>query len=324
MNRNRARRDVWQKTNAIALVVVVVMLFTASSACAQTDAQQKAQARQNEAAAEQAQDASDETPAARVARCWQLILDSLHDTKNGDRQAQAMNALSEMPNNARATGLIAEGMKDPNMDVRTAAILAAGKTKAPALVRPLRRLLDDPEPQVVFAAATTLWIDFKDRSGEDILDAVADGDRKANPSLMHGAQHDMSRTMHSPSTLAKIGITTGAGLLLGPFGFAVSGVEYWRKNGADSARVEALNLLSEDKDPAVHGELVAALSDKDPGVRAAAAHQLGAYRSRANAAAIAPLVDDSRLPVRLSAAAAYINSMAGSAYAARSSKAKKR
>lgn len=254
---------------------------------------------------------TDETPAQRVDRCWKLIEESLADTKNGDKQAQAMNALSEMPKNAKALGMIAKSMTDPNIDVRTAAVLAAGKVKSPVLVAPLRKLLNDPEPEVVFAAATTLWKEFHDHSGEDILQAVAEGDRKANPSLMHGAKNNMSHTMHSPSALTRIGVTTAGGMLLGPFGFAIGGVDYIRKNGPGSARVQSINLLAEQKLPGFREDLVDLLEDKDEGVRAAAVHQLGAYGNAGDASVIAPLVDDSKLPVRLSASAAYINVMGG-------------
>ena len=271
----------------------------------------KAQAKQDQTSqAAAAVVPSDETPSARLDRCWHLINDNLNDTKNIDKRTEAMNALSEMPTNPRALDMIAAAMKDPDIDVRTAAVLAAGKTKAPRLLPPLRKLLNDPEPQVVFAAATTLWKDYKDHSGEDILATVASGDRKANPSLMHGADNDMQHTMHSPSELAKIGITTGAGLLLGPFGFGVSAIEYIRKNG-DSARVQSLNLLADLKTPGVREEFIDCLSDKDPGVRAAAVMNLGKLHSPAYGPKIAPLVDDDKLPVRLSAAAAYINSLSG-------------
>ncbi len=252
---------------------------------------------------------SAETPAQTVQRCWQMLTDSVQDAKHFEIRTQALNALSSFKSNLRADALIAAAMKDPNLDVRTAAILAAGKNKSRTLVAPVRKLLDDPEPQVVFAAATTLWKQFKDKSGEDVLAEIAAGDRKANPNLIHGAKHDIDRTLHSPSALEKIGITTAAGLVLGPFGFSVSAVEYARKNGSDSARVQSIELLAEERTEDVREQMRTALDDKDPGVRAAAAMVLGSFHRSQDAHSIAPLLEDSKLPVRLAAAAAFIDSM---------------
>ena len=163
----------------------------------------------------------------------------------------------------------------------------------------------------MFAAATTLWTQFKDRSGEDILADIAAGDRKANSGLVNGAKHDISRTLHSPSALTKIGLETGAGLVLGPFGFSVSAVEYARKNGSDSARVKSIELLAEVRTTDIREQMESALSDKDPGVRAAAAKVLGSFHRPQDAKLIEPLFGDSKLPVRLAAAAAYINCLSG-------------
>ena len=248
-----------------------------------------------------------ETPAETIKRCWQLLTDSVQDAKHTEIRTQALNGLSSLGWSMRADGLIAAAMKDPNLDVRSAAILAAGKTKSRSLIEPVRALLDDAEPEVVFAAATTLWKQFADKSGEDILAAIAAGDRKANPSLIHGAEHDISRTVHSPSALEKIGIVTGAGLVLGPFGFSVSAVEYARKNGADTARIQAIDLLAEEKTDGVREQMKSALDDKDLGVRAAAVKVLGSFRRSQDSKAIAALLDDPKLPVRLAAAAAYID-----------------
>jgi HEAT repeat protein len=248
-----------------------------------------------------------ETPAETQKRAWQLLTENLEDTKHADNRAPALNALSSLGSNPRANGLIAEAMKDPNLDIRTAAILAAGKSKSRALIAPMKKLLDDPEPQVVFAAATTLWKPFKDKSGEDILTAVAAGERKANPNLVNSAKHDISRTIHSQSALEKIGIMTTAGLVLGPFGFSVGAVEYARKNGADTARVQAIDLLGEEQTKDIHDQMRAGLDDKDPGVRAESVKVLANFHSAEDLKAIAPLLDDSKLPVRLAAAAAYID-----------------
>jgi HEAT repeat protein len=252
-----------------------------------------------------------EPPAATLARSWQLLTDSVQDAKHVDSRTQALNALSDLGSNPRADNLIAAAMKDPDLDVRSAAILAAGKAKARALDGPVQKLLDDPEPQVVFAAATTLWKEFRDHSGEDILAAVAAGDRKANPTLIHGAEHDMSRTMHSPSALAKIGLTTGAGLVLGPFGFSISAIEYARKNGGDNARVQAIELLAQERTEGVRDQMKSTLDDSDAGVRAAAVRVLGGFHRPEDAPDIALLLDDSKLPVRLAAAAAYIDCRSG-------------
>jgi HEAT repeat protein len=254
-----------------------------------------------------------ETPAETIKRCWQSLTDSVQDAKHTDTRSQALNALSSLGSSTRADGLIAVAMKDPNLDVRTAAIIAAGKTKSHSLVEPVRKLLDDTEPQVVFVAATTLWKQFADRGGEDILAAIAAGDRKANPSLIHGAAHDISRTLHSPSALEKIGIETGAAMVLGPFGFSISAVEYARKNGGNSARIEAIDLLAENKTEGIRDQMKFALDDNDAGVRAAAVKALANFHRSQDSKAIATLLNDSKLPVRLAAAAAYIDCLSGSA-----------
>jgi len=254
-----------------------------------------------------------ETPEERTKRCWQSLTDSVQDAKHTETRSQALNALSSLAWSKRADGLIAAAMKDPDLDVRTADILAAGKAKSHVLVEPAKKLLDDTEPQVVFAAATTLWKQFGDKSGEDILAAIAAGDRKANPSLIHGAKHDISRTLHSPSALEKIGIMTGAGMVLGPFGFSISAVEYVRKNGGDTARIQAIDLLAEDRTEGVRDQMKSALDDKDSGVRAAAVKVLGNFHRSQDSKAIAVLLDDPKLPVRLAAAAAYIDCLSSGA-----------
>ena len=255
---------------------------------------------------------SAETPAETTKRCWQLLTGSVQDARHTETRTQALDALSSLGGMARADELIAAAMKDPNLDVRTAAVLAAGKSRSRSLVAPLRKLLDDAEPQVVFSAATTLWKQFADKSGADILAAIAAGGRKANPTLIHGARNDINRTLHSPGALEKIGIQAGAGMVLGPFGFAMDAVEYARKNGGgDSARVEAIDLLAEDKSGAIHDQMKSALDDNDAGVRAAATRALGSYHRREDAGAIAVLLDDAKRPVRLAAAAAYIDCLSG-------------
>ena len=198
--------------------------------------------------------------------------------------------------------------RDPDLDVRTAAALAAGQTRDRNLTTPLRNLLDDKEPQVAFTAAMTLW-KMNDKSGEDILVAVVDGDRSAGPTLMHGTEHKINKELHDPAAMAKMGALQGASMLLGPFGFGITAFEYIHQSGGDLSRVSAIEEIAQERTEPIHKELVAALGDKDQAVRAAAAKALVDYHDKATSMAVYALLADSKQPVRLTAAAAYLRTM---------------
>jgi HEAT repeat protein len=248
---------------------------------------------------------TDAPPKKPAERAWPLITDALAPTQRLEPRVQALAALATMGTNARAAELITTSLTDKSLDVRAAAALAAGQTKNPRLLPALRKALNDPEPQVAYTAAVVLW-KMKDHSGEDLLMDVADGERRGNATLLRGARHSAALTLHDPTALATIGIEQGAGLLLGPFGIGIAAVEYARKNGGDSTRATAIDLLAEQHTPAVHQEFLDGLKDKDPIVRAASAKALGQWPGAETAAAVALLFDDSKLPVRVTAAATYI------------------
>jgi HEAT repeat protein len=246
--------------------------------------------------------------AQNTQEAWDMLTNAANDPKHPDVRIQALAALGTLGVNTQAEPLIAAAMKDPDVDVRTAAVLAAGQTKNRNLTTNIRNMLDDKEPQVVFAAATTLW-KMNDRSGEDILIAVVDGDRKATAGLKDSAMHTMNKDLHSPSALARIGALQAGSMLLGPFGIGITAYEYMRKNGGDSARVTAIEQISQEKTNPIRANLISALGDKDPAVRAAAAKALGMdYHDKGVSDALLPVFDDTKKPVRLTAAAAYINS----------------
>ncbi len=252
-----------------------------------------------------ARDRTHNTVAQNNDEAWSMLATAVQDPKHPDLRIQALSALGIIGINPRSEKLIAAAMKDPDVDVRTAAVLSAGQTKSRNLTTNIRAMLDDKEPQVAFIAATTLW-KMNDRSGEDILMSVANGDRSATPHLVNGAMHQANKELHDPAALARIGALQGASMLLGPFGFGITAVEYMRKNGGDSARVLAIQQLSQENTAPVRNELIAALTDKDPAVRAAAATALGGYREKSIPNALLPLFDDTKAPVRLTAAAAYL------------------
>ncbi len=244
------------------------------------------------------------TPAQLRDEAWTMLTQAATQ-KGVELHVQALAALGTMGANSRSLALIRTAMTDKEVDVRSAAVLAAGQTKSANLTSDLRRALDDKDPGVAFTAAITLW-KMQDRSGEDILVAVADGDRKTAPGFVAGTEHNITRELRDPAGLARYGATQGAYMLLGPFGMGLTAYEYLHKNGGDASRVTALEAIAENHTAPIRQELIAALGDKDLGVRAAAAKALGRYREADVAPALAKVFDDTKPPVRLTAAAAYL------------------
>jgi HEAT repeat protein len=249
--------------------------------------------------------AKPKTPAELREQAWTMLTTAVTDDKHEETRTQALAALGLMGANSRSLSLIKDAMKDKDVDIRVAAALAAGETKSPNITTELRSLLDDKEPTVDFVAALTLW-KMHDRSGEDILTAVADGDRKTSGSLVSGTKHSINKELHDPTAMAKYGATQGAYLLLGPFGIGLTAIEYLRKNGGDSARVSAIEAVSQNHTNPIRLELIGATMDKDLGVRAAACKALARYHDKDVPPALAKVFDDAKPPVRLTAAAAYL------------------
>ncbi len=244
------------------------------------------------------------TPAQRNEQAWKMLSDALDDSKHLQNQIQALAALGIL-RGPRSEKMLTDAMNDPDMDVRTAAALAAGQTMDRNLTTPLRNLLDDKEPEVVFTAATTLW-KMGDRSGEDVLMSVVDGDRSTNPGLVHGTEHKISRDLHDPAKLAKLGAIQGAYMLAGPFGYGITAFQFLHQTGGNAARVAAIEQISQERTAPIHKDLMGALEDKDPTVRAAAAKALVDYHDKETSNAIYALFVDPKNPVRLQAAAAYL------------------
>jgi hypothetical protein len=244
------------------------------------------------------------TPEEKNHVAWKMLTDAEADAKHPQTRIQGLAALGLL-RTPQSEKMIVDAMHDPDLDVRTAAALAAGLTKDRNFTTPLRNLLDDKEPQVVFIAAVTLW-KMGDKSGEDILMAVVDGDRSATPTLIHGTEHTINSDLHNPAMLARIGAIQGAAMLLGPFGFGLTAFEYIHKSGGDLSRVTAIEQISQERIEPVHKELVAALGDKDPTVRAASAKALVDYHDKPTSDAVYALLEDPKQPVRLTSAAAYL------------------
>ncbi len=238
-------------------------------------------------------------------RAWTIITDAAGPGRPAHDRIQAMAALGTMGNDERAARLIEEGFTAKDYDVRVAAVLAAGLTKNPKLIPALQRVLDDDNALVAYTAAITLW-KMHDTSGQDLLTAVALGDRKAGVGLIKGEKHKAAKELHSPKTMGMIAVNQASGYFLGPFGVGLKAIEIVNKNSGAVPRAQAIDELAKQHSDDVHNVLVQDLTDPEPAVRAAAAKGLGRWQDEQTEKLVAPMFGDNKLAVRLTAAATYL------------------
>ena len=189
------------------------------------------------------------------ARRGKLLTDALGDAKHPQTRIQALAALGLLRSPARGEDDYGcDG--EPDVDVRTAAALAAGQTKDRNLTTPLRNLLDDKEPQVAFTAAMTLW-KMDDKSGEDILMAVVDGDRRAAPDADARDRAQDQQGPARPGGDGEAGRDAGRGDAAGTVRLRDYGVRiHSPERRRPGARVGDRGLAQERTEP-IHKELVA-------------------------------------------------------------------
>jgi len=286
---------------SIFLLALAVFAFTFNTATAQDTAAPPPQSAID--ASHSAQPAQQFEP--NVVRAWSILTESAAPGKSSHDRIEAMAALGTMGADDRAAQIIGDAINGHESDVRIAAILAAGQTKNPKLLPPLQRALDDDNAQVAYTAAVTLW-KMHDYTGEDLLSAVALGDRKASPGLIKSERHKADKELHSPKALTMIAVNQGSGYFLGPFGVGVKAIEMVSKDSGAVTRAAAIDELAQHHTDDVHDVLMADLTDGEPAVRAAAAKGLGRWPGPETAKALAPMFGDNHLAVRLTAAAAYL------------------
>lgn len=148
-----------------------------------------------------------------------------------------------------------------------------------------------------------------DYSGQDLLIAVATGDRKAKPGLIKSEKHKAAKDLHSPKTMTMIAVNQGSGYFLGPFGIGLKAIEMVNKDSGAAPRAAAIDQLALQHTDQVHDVLVEDLTDDEPAVRAAAAKGLGRWQDENTAKLVGPMFGDNHLAVRLTAAATYLRAV---------------
>jgi HEAT repeat protein len=232
-------------------------------------------------------------------KAWK-ILDTGVAEKNAIKRSDAVAALGLLPRDARARTMAEKALGDDNPRVRSAAALALGDMRSTRSIPKLTEALSDKDPVVVLSAAHSLLL-MHDRRAYEVYYAVLTGQRKAGRGLI--AQQRAK--LDDPKKLAVFGVETGLGFV--PFGgFGVSAYNLITKNGSDSIRAAAAEVLAKDPDPESRTALIDAISDRSYLVRIAGLKAIAARGDPRLLKTIEPAMDDEKDTVQYVAAAAVI------------------
>jgi HEAT repeat protein len=197
-------------------------------------------------------------------------------------------------------------LDDHDVSVRIAVVVTLGDFKDNRTIPILKKALQDPVPEVDFAAAKVLY-QLHDPEGVQFLLAVVSGESKASSSYLSKEKRSALRMLHTPTKLLiAVGVGAAGFAPVPGLGFGLSSAQGILSAPDSSARAASLLLIGSSRDPTLAEAVGSALSDKEWSVRAAAAHLIAMHPFPKFRENLVPLLDDKKDAVRVRAAAAYI------------------
>jgi HEAT repeat protein len=238
-------------------------------------------------------------------QCTDLLQHSL-TASNPETRKMAVVALSLAAARGPLFAQLEKMLQDKDLDVRLAVVEGLADLKTKAAIAALHTALDDPTPEVSFAAAKALWA-LNDPAGKQVLLAVLGGENKTASGFFSKEKRQALRMMHTPRTTILYAVRQGVGFAPVPgLGLGISSMQQILTDPSVSGRATAALLLGKDKDKATLEALEDALVDKDFRVRAAAVHSMALRNDPALRPDLEPLIADVKEEVRLRAAAALL------------------
>jgi len=244
-------------------------------------------------------------PAVTDAQCT-VILQRALSAHNPDTRKQAVIALSLAAERTPLLPLLLAMTDDKDVQVRITVVASLADVDSKAAINALHKAIEDPVPEVSFAAAKALW-SLHDSLGRQALLAVVEGESKTATGYITSEMRQAMRMMHTPTTTFLYAVREGIGFVPVPgLGQGVASMQAILTDPGVSGRATAVLLLGKDKDPAIIPAFKDALNDKNWTVRAAAVHSLALRNDPSLKPVLAPLLDDEKEGVRLRAAAALL------------------
>ncbi len=220
--------------------------------------------------------ASSQTDRSLRDRARSNLEEALTD-HNPNTRKQAVIAFSLAASREPFLSKLESMLTDKDVQVRIAAVASLVDLRNRGVSSALRKALDDPVPEVSFAAAKALF-ELHDRAGKQALLSVLSGESKTSSNVFTSQMRDTLRMMHTPKTLFMFALRQGIGFAPVPgLGEGVASMQALLSDPGVSGRAAAALLLGRDKNEETLRALREALSDKDWSVRAAAIHSLALW-----------------------------------------------
>jgi HEAT repeat protein len=243
--------------------------------------------------------------AATDAQCTEILQRAL-GAINPETRAHAVSALSLASGSGPLFDQLERMLQDKDVGVRQAVVASLADVKSEHATAALKKALEDPVPEVSFAAAKALWARH-DPAGRDALLDILSKENKSSSSFFSKQKREALRMMYTPRTTLLFAAEQGIGFVPLPGmseGFAsMQGI---LASSGVPGRASAALLLGADMDPATVDALRDALTDKNSAVRAAAVHSISLRNDPTLKKDLEPLLQDEKESVRLRAAAGYL------------------
>jgi HEAT repeat protein len=212
-----------------------------------------------------------------------------------------------MARNQRALKLVEGALQDKERDVRLLAIAALGDMGSRRSIPKLRQALDDDDPEIVFAAARSLW-QMGDKSGRSIIEDVLAGERAAARGAVSSNLERIRKVLTDPKGLVLFGLREGIGAVAGPYAMGMNVVQEFTKDRSVAARVVCANMLAKEKSRRSLPFLREALRDENWVVRLTAAKAVASVRDAGSIPVLVANIEDEdeKLAVKLMAAASVL------------------
>jgi HEAT repeat protein len=238
-------------------------------------------------------------------RCRSMLNDAVQDA-NPDNRKIAAEALSLVALKDNALESLAPMLDDKDVLVRVAVVVTLGDFKDKRTIPLLKKALQDPVPEVDFAAAKVLY-QLHDPEGEKFLIEVINGESKATSGYLTKEKRTALHMLHTPTKLFTfIGIAAAGFAPVPGLGIGLSSAQGILTAADSSARAASLLVIGSSNDPTLADTVGSALTDKDWSVRAAGVHLVAMHPFPKYREKLIPLLDDKKEAVRVRAAAAYL------------------